>query len=96
MDSLDDLPIDDKTKSTTNEINLLQKYFKGEMVTGSKGNADWKFIIYATIVFAILSNPISETFLDYCPYTGSPLVKMAIKMMIFLVALSVVYISCKK
>ena len=83
MDRLEDLPIDKSKKATSEEMNIMNKYFKSVGGTRSKFWQEFKFVIIATILFFIIGSTYFDSFLDYLPNTESLLVKTGLKLLIF-------------
>lgn len=83
MDALDDLPIDN-TPATSNEMRLLKKYL-GTSTKNKKFFHEFKLILIATFLFAILSTSYFDTMLEYFPYStnNSNFAKLGLKLFIF-------------
>ncbi len=52
---LDDIPKNENTQSTTDELMVLQKYF--EHSDGQIDTSKIKLVVYTTILFLAMSNP---------------------------------------
>lgn len=84
-DKLDDLPEADYGDESETEALMNTMYGKStsKSVT-SKTN--WKFILYTTGLFVLLSNPYVNDMLDKISYLeGSVMLKFAVRVVLFLV-----------
>ncbi len=91
MDSLDDLPIDGTTSASPAEMNVLKKYF-GNKKQNSKLWAELKLVLFATVLFMVLSTTFFDRCLDNLPYVENPLMKLGLRALIYATALYVIMI----
>jgi len=90
MDSLNNLPTD-TSETTIAEQKILQKYF-GNNKTNKKVWSECKGVIFATILFVLLSTTFFDSCLDYLPNTQNLFVKLGLKILIFATSLYVILI----
>ena len=94
MDDIDTFPVDDENPSAPQELAILQKYFT-QQSTGEKSDFGVKEAVYATLLFILMANPAIDLCLDYVPHTGSPLIKIGIKAIIYFIFVYLIFIkSC--
>lgn len=98
MESIEKLPVDKDRSLSQDEIDVLNSYF-GDVDTSESTlksftadeNGEFspkiKLIGYATILFIVLNNPITDGVLNNFPSFESPLMRIAIKAMLFAVIL---------
>ncbi len=84
LDSIESLPVDDTIAATPGELQILQRYFQNK-AEGRKLYFELREVLFATIIFFLLANPLFDRFLDYIPNMGSPLIRMGAKIVIFFV-----------
>ena len=93
MDTLADLPTNDGSASTPEEINVMNKLFPTDQNKSQK--TGWmkalKLALYTTVIFFVLANPWSRILLDRLPYADSDIAMEAIKSVIFFVIFFVFY-----
>jgi hypothetical protein len=74
MDSLKDLPVDDKSTLSPEQKSILNKYIGGSAPSGSSNNSNstpkWKTTLYIAAVFLALVNPIVQGLLSKIPTVG--------------------------
>jgi len=83
-DLIDSLPIDNNESPTSDELQLLQRYFQNK-ADGRKLYYELKEVLFATIIFFLLANPMFDRLMDYIPNMGSPLIRMGAKVVLFFV-----------
>jgi len=86
MDKLDDLPTRESDVSS-NETRVVEKYF------GSKKSKSWSNIIkvgvYATLIFILLSNPITESVFNLLPLGN--IMKYVVMCLLYFIIFVVIY-----
>jgi len=90
MDSLDSLPFDRTRQQSPQEVDVLDRYFKEPSVAKASRGSEFKIVVAATVIFMILSISYFDNFLDMLPHSGSPMIKYALKALIFF---SILYIA---
>jgi hypothetical protein len=86
-DDLNDLPESD-TDYSQDEQKVVETYYEqGQKQTRPKKGTNWKFIMYAVVLFVLFANPYTDDMLDKISYfEGSAIIKFGVKTVLFLVA----------
>lgn len=84
MDDINNLPTNDSTNSTPQELEILQRYFQNKP-EGKKIYYEVKEVLFATLIFLLIANPLFDKLMDYVPHMGSPLIKWCAKVVLFFV-----------
>lgn len=88
MDSLRDLPIDDKSVLNDQQKMALDKYVGSAPTTKDTENNDitpkWKSTLYISALFLALLNPVTQGFLSKIPRVGDSYISiLALTALIF-------------
>lgn len=99
MDRLDDLPTNENSKPTPQELSLLQKYFDSTSASSQSGTktgniSTFQLVLYATFIFMVLSNSWIDIILKAIPYMESPVALLLLKCIIFAAVFTLVYKFC--
>ena len=108
MERLEDIPVDDSAKPSAQELAVVQKYFSdasgddasqsssANTRTRSKGSnvSTFQLVLYATFIFAVLSNSWIDVIFRAIPYAENPLALLLIKSIIFAIVFVLVYKFC--
>jgi len=78
MDSLKNLPVDDKSILSSEQKSVLNKYIGGSAPNGDENSSNssnkstpkWKTVLYMAAVFLALVNPITQGLLSKLPTIG--------------------------
>jgi len=94
MDKLSELP-PAETKMTPQENEVMKKYF-GDAEPPAEKQLSWtailKLALYATILFVVLSNPITDGLFCKLPYCGDGMITLlATKSVIFMMLFVAIY-----
>lgn len=97
MDSLKDLPVDDKDVLSDQQRSIMAKYMGGSAPTksntsgGASRTSKWKMVMYITGLFLALVNPISQGLLSKVPYVNdSYIIMLALTALLFAVGTAIV------
>lgn len=95
MDSIDSLDLDDNGKLTATELDVMRRYFddKTVQVAGAVKEYNVQHALYLTILFILLSNPLTDGLLEYLPGCAVGYVKYAVKVLIFMLFAYIILIS---
>lgn len=85
MDNIDDLPVNKDEVLSSEEKHILQKYFNVDKSKKVVRRGDIKEVVYTTLIFLLVANPLFDKMLDYLPHMGSPLIKWVFKIMLFFI-----------
>lgn len=79
MDSLRELPVDDKSALNVQQKQLLEKYIgsaapnvskESNTNTSTEGTPKWKTILYISALFLALLNPVTQSIFSKIPKVG--------------------------
>ena len=97
MDSLKDLPVDDKDVLSDQQRSIMAKYMGGSAPSKSHSSnstshaSKWKMVMYLTGLFLALVNPISQGLLSKVPYAvDSYITMLALTALLFAVGTAIV------
>ena len=93
MDSLKDLPIDDKSQLSPEQRVVMEKYVGVPAVESNEGqqSSRWMIIAYLSALFIALINPITQGLFDRFPYFGGNNISvLVLTTIIFMVATTVI------
>jgi hypothetical protein len=93
MDSLKDLPIDDKSQLSQEQRVVMEKYVGAPAVENTEGqqSSRWMIIAYLSALFVALINPITQGLFDRFPYFGGNNISvLVLTTIIFMVATTVI------
>jgi hypothetical protein len=93
MDSLKDLPIDDKSQLSSEQRTVMEKYVGAPAVenTGGQQSSRWMIIAYLSALFVALINPMTQGLFDRFPYFGGNNISvLVLTTIIFMVATTVI------
>ena len=99
MDKLSDVPVNE-TAHTPQETNVMKKYFAdadtSSSDSGTNAKTSWsstlKLALYVTILFLLLSNPITDAVFCKVPYCGEGVFTLlGVKAVAFLVLFVAMY-----
>jgi len=93
MDSLKDLPIDDKSQLSPEQRTVMEKYVGVPAVENTEGQQSprWIIIAYLSALFVALINPITQGLFDRFPYFGGNNISvLVLTTIIFIVATTVI------
>jgi hypothetical protein len=92
MDSLKDLPFDDKSQLSTEQKTVMEKYV-GVPATENTGeqSSRWMIIAYLSVLFIALINPMTQGLFDRFPYFGGNNISvLVLTTIIFAIATTVI------
>lgn len=103
MDSLSSLPTSNVTQINPQENDIMDQFFdnkdevveeknqeKSENREGEKGDV-WRKIIYITIAFIIVANPLTEIFLSTIPQLQDAMImNFLVRCVLFIVLLTII------
>jgi len=93
MDSLKDLPLDDKYQLSLEQKTVMEKYIGASPVGDSdeQYSSKWKIIAYITALFVILMNPMTQGLFDRFPYFGGNNISvLLLTTLIFAITLAII------
>lgn len=100
MDRLDELP-SKVVQPTPTEASVIQRYFTGgegdtassdEKSGGTTGKSLLYLVIYATLLFLVLANPVAEGMSALIPYAGQiPLGGYLVRALVFALGIALIY-----
>lgn len=94
MDSLKDLPIDDKSQLSPEQKTVMEKYVGTPPAvenTVEQHSSKWMIIAYLSALFVALINPLTQGLFDRFPYFGGNNVSvLVLTTIIFMVATTVI------
>lgn len=93
MDNLDDLPVDNKMNDAR-ELDALKTYYKlDQPSSGSKRSlAEFKEVVFATLLFILMSLPLTDKIINLIPFTDSTYAFYGIKAFLFFCILYIIII----
>jgi hypothetical protein len=99
MDSLDNLPVDDKSQLRDEEKDVMDKYL-GSNSLNKKNNtyskwsdiSKWKIIGCISVVFLILANPWAQNLFNKFPYFGENKLKGSIISLVIFIILTIIIV----
>jgi len=95
MDSLDEIPADDRTGMTEQETEIINQYFEPSGNTNTRTDtltwgASFRVAGYGTLLFAVLANPwINALFYKIPALNSNPIVVFCIKFALFFLSMMV-------
>jgi len=93
MDSLKDLPVDDKSQLSQEQKTVMEKYIGAPAVENTKEqqSSRWMIIAYLSALFIALINPMTQGLFDRFPYFGGNNISvLVLTTIIFVVATTVI------
>lgn len=87
MDSLDSLPVDEKSKNNPQDVEIMKKYFGDNVLHDKPDNTKYKIIAVVTLLFAVISNPITQGILYRLPFIeGNKIYTTVLSVLVFLIS----------
>jgi hypothetical protein len=73
MDSLKDLPVDDKSQLSSDQKTVMEKYVGAPASVDNveEQSSKWKLIAYISALFIALVNPLTQGIFNRFPYFGN-------------------------
>lgn len=98
MDTLKDLPVDDKSQLSSDQKAIMEKYVgtpaaqkEGDGLDSEDSSSKWKIIAYVSVLFVALLNPIVQGLFNRFPYFGGNEISvLVLTTIIFVIATTII------